>query len=79
MFAAYQHGHLDAAKWLFEVGAAEDVRTKDIKIAHFHEPSLACCHGHLDVAKWLFEVGAAEDVMFGQMILKKALQSSRLA
>jgi hypothetical protein len=48
------------AKWLFEEGAAEDIRTK----SHIGWTPLtaACSSGSLDVAKWLFEVGAAEDI-----------------
>jgi hypothetical protein len=60
MFIACEQGHLDVAKWLFEVGAAEDIRTKD-NVGN--TPMLiACREGHHDVATWLFEVGAAEDV-----------------
>ena len=48
------------AQWLFEVGAAEDIRTKDNGGAT--RLLRACLGGHLDVAQWLFEVGAAEDI-----------------
>jgi len=53
------HGHLGVAKWLFEVGADEDIRTMPIGWTPMYT---ACWHGHLDVAKWLFEMGAAEDI-----------------
>jgi len=60
MFTACHDGHLHVAKWLFEVGSAEDIRTKnnDGRTPMF----AACWNGHLGVAKWLFEVGTTEDI-----------------
>jgi hypothetical protein len=45
--------------YLFEAGAAEDVRTKD---SSGNTPLyVACKHGRFDVVVWLCEVGARED------------------
>jgi len=60
MNEACSNGHLLVAKWLFKVGAAEDIRTKS---NNGSTPMfIACSMGRLLVAKWLFEVGAAEDI-----------------
>jgi hypothetical protein len=49
------------AQWLFEVGAAADVRTADEN--GVTPMFVACCQGHLDVAAWFFDnAGAAADV-----------------
>jgi len=53
-------GHLEVAKWLFSVGAAEDVRTKDNDART--PMSVACQKGHLHVAKWLFLKDAGDDI-----------------
>ena len=54
-------GSLDVAKWLYFVGAAEDVRTRT-KLAALTPMCIAAFFGHLHVVKWLFEVGSAEDI-----------------
>ena len=60
MNAACVGGYLNVTKWLFEMGAAEDIRTKDDRSVQ--TPMCAVCYcGHLDVAKLLFE-GAADDI-----------------
>jgi hypothetical protein len=60
MVIACFQGHLQIAKWLFELGAADDIRTKNDDGA---TPMFFACHkGHLQVAKWLFDVGAADDI-----------------
>ena len=53
------NGHLDVAHWHFEVGTAEDIRTKTS--GGMTPVYCACFKGHLDVAWWLFEVSAAKD------------------
>jgi hypothetical protein len=62
MATACAQGHLHVAHWLFDHGAAGDVR----QASHDGKTPLlrACAMGHLDVAKWLFAdaVGAAGDV-----------------
>ena len=55
--------YLDLAKWLFEVGAAEDIRTRNNN--GWTPILMACSEGHLDTAKWLFEVGAADNIQTG--------------
>ena len=68
------------AQWLFKVGAAEDIRTKD---NNGSTPLLSACNGgHLDVAHWLFEVGAAEDIRtknnYGRTPLLRACDGGHL-
>lgn len=53
-------GMLDAAKWLFQNGAAEDIRTPDF---FGGTPMIAAfANDNLEVSRWLFEVGAAPDI-----------------
>ena len=52
-------GHLDVARWLFEVGAAEDTRTPSN--SGKTPMSLACSKDHFNVAEWLILVGAANN------------------
>ena len=60
MYGACDKGHLKVAQWLFDNGAAEDVRTAD---RDGDTPMFwACCRGYLRVVQWLYDVGAAEDV-----------------
>ena len=48
-------------KWLFEVGAVEDITKAD---TNGETPMwIACYGGHLSVCTWLFEVGAAADII----------------
>lgn len=50
-------GHLHVAKWLFDVGAAEDITTED---GCYNSPlRVACDEYHLDMAQWLVLQGAA--------------------
>lgn len=59
MFAT-QFGHFAVMQWLFEHGAAGDVRTPCSGGA---TPMLvACRQGQLDVCQWLFDHGAVEDL-----------------
>ena len=60
MMLACHGGFYQVAQWLFEVGAADDIRTK-INVGNT-PMMLACLNGHLQVAQWLFEVGAAGDI-----------------
>jgi len=60
MLRACQEGHLAVCRWLFEVGAAEDIRKANNN--GYTPMLLACWQGHLSVCKWLVEVGAAEDI-----------------
>ena len=60
MTAACEQGHLNIAQWLFEHGAAADIRTTHLE---GETPMMSACKwGNLAVAKWLFEVGAAVDI-----------------
>jgi ankyrin repeat protein len=60
MYVACFFGHLNVSQWLFKVGAAANIRTKNI--LGWTPMHAACGKGHLDVAQWLFEVGAAADI-----------------
>ena len=59
MYAACSNGHLEVAKWLLEVGGAEDVRTPTSRGAT--PMYIACGKGHLEVAQWLLLNGAANN------------------
>jgi hypothetical protein len=48
------------AKWLFEVGAAENIRIEDTEGTT--PMFVAFANGHRHAVKWLFEAGAAEDI-----------------
>jgi hypothetical protein len=83
MHRACNIDHLKVAKWLFDAGAAEDLRTVDI----FHHTTIfsACSNGHLEVAKWLFErdpTGAEADIkaehVHGKPVLSKVLLEGQL-
>ena len=58
---ASQKGELGVCKWLYDNGAADDIR-KANSTAVATPLYLACQDGHLSVCKWLFEVGAAADI-----------------
>ena len=57
---ACRNGQLSVCQWLFEMGAARDIRKADNN--GITPMILACLKGHLAVCRWLFEVGAAEDI-----------------
>ena len=54
---ACEGDHLGMAEWLFEVGGAEDIRTKS---SGGWTPVMAACN-HLDVYQWLLLESAAND------------------
>ena len=60
MLVACWQGRLSTCKWLYEVGAAADIRTVD-KLGN---PPLhtSCMTGQLHVCEWLVSVGAEEDL-----------------
>ena len=60
LFVACAAGHLAAAQWLDDAGAAEDAQTPDFDGST--PMSAACKHGHVEVVPWLFDAGAAGDV-----------------
>lgn len=58
--ACKEDGNLDVCKWLYSMGAAEDVNAVSrmgCTPMHF-----ACVNGRLETCKWLYEAGAAEDI-----------------
>ena len=61
MFVCLESGHLGVAQWLFDHGAAEDVRTAR-RFDGWTPMMAACSQGRLPVAQWLYRSGAAEDV-----------------
>jgi len=60
MLVACNGGHFLVAQWLFKVGAADDITTKDS--FNLSPMFTACVRGQLRLAQWLFKVGAAEDI-----------------
>ena len=61
MHEASRCGKLAVCRFLFELGAVDEIRIKDDDLG-FTPMHNACSGGHLDVAKWLFEAGAAGDI-----------------
>ena len=60
MSTACSYGTLESAQWLYDHGAAVDVRTAD---KYGWTPMFyVCFHGEIETAQWLFDHGAAEDV-----------------
>ena len=60
MLVACWQGRLSTCKWLYEVGAAADIRkANNYGYTPMH---IACQWRHLPVCKWLYEVGAAGDI-----------------
>ena len=57
---ASQKGELGVCKWLYDHGAAEDIRKSNAALVT--PMYLACWNGHLSVCQWLFEVGAKGDI-----------------
>ena len=75
MLRASMKGHLRVVKWLCEVGATDDIRTKD---NDGRTPMMsACMNGHLSTAQWAYAMGATEDIFtknnYGETPLKAAL------
>ena len=62
---ACQFGHLDVAKWLYEVGAAEDIRTKNHKEGT--PLQVASSHDQHSTVYWLILQGAANDESSGHV------------
>lgn len=54
-------GRLDVAKWLYDNGAAEDIRYVS-DTCDYTPMNLAIAGGHLDLAKWIFTAGGAKDI-----------------
>ncbi len=60
MYCASEMGHLRICRWLFDMGAVNDVTRES---NNGSTPMfIACEKGHMSVCKWLFEVGAARDI-----------------
>ena len=60
MFEACALGDIGVCKYLFENGAAADIRTKNSQ--GWPPIVVACREGKLQAAQWLYEAGASADV-----------------
>jgi hypothetical protein len=56
---ACEHGHLEVAQWLMEIGNDDDACMYYIDNYLF---ALVCNNGHLEVARWLYEISLTSDI-----------------
>ena len=68
------HGHLDVAKWLYELGGV-NIHTRTQSYAF----ERACVRGHLDVAKWLYSLGNVDIYSKNNYALRRSYDNLAIA